>query len=119
MKRFLILAVVCCISSLSFSQTKITIDDVSKHVGDSVTVCTKVYGVKFFEKSQMTMLNLGAAYPNSPLTIVVFGKDLPNFKVAPDKMYADKEICVTGVIKEFKGKNEIVVSDPGAIRLNY
>ncbi len=119
MKRLFILAIASFFSSYAFCQAKINIEDVSKHVGDSITVCTKVFGTKFFDKSQMTMLNLGAAYPNSPLTVVIFGKDLANFKVAPEKMYADKEICVTGVIKEFKGKNEIIVSNPTSIVLNY
>ena len=119
MKRLFILAVVSFISSFAFSQAKINVEDVGKHIGDSVTVCTKVFGTKFFDKSQMTVLNLGAAYPASPLTVVIFGRDLVNFKVPPEKMYADKEICVTGVIKEFKGKNEIIVSNPSQIVLNY
>ena len=118
MKSVFIFIAACLFSSYAFTQTKINVEDVSKHVGDSVTVCTKVFGTKFFEKSQMTLLNLGAAYPGSPLTVVIFGKDLPNFKVAPEKIYADKEICVTGVIKEFKGKIEIIVSVPSAIVLN-
>ena len=117
--KLLFLAIALSFSIAGFSQAKINVEDVSKHIGDSVTICTKVYGVKFFDKSQMTFLNLGAAYPNSPLTVVIFGKDLDNFKVAPEKMYADKEICVTGVIKDFKGKAEIVVSQPSAIVLNY
>ena len=117
MKSLFIIAA-CLFSSYAFSQAKINVEDVSKHVGDSVTVCSKVFGTKFFDKSQMTVLNLGAAYPASPLTVVIFGKDLGNFSVSPEKMYADKEICVTGVIKEFKGKNEIVVSAPSAIVIN-
>ena len=118
MKKLFILTIVTLISVIAFSQAKINVEDVSKHVGDSVTVCSKVFGTKFFDRSQMTVLNLGAAYPASPLTVVIFGKDLGNFSVSPEKMYADKEICVTGVIKEFKGKNEIVVSAPSAIVIN-
>ena len=114
MKLFL-LAVSSIFCSVAFSQAKVNIEDVNKHVGDSVTICSKVFGTKFFDKSGMTFLNLGAAYPASPLTVVIFGKDLPNFKVVPEKMYADKDICVTGVIKEFKGKVEIIVTSPTAI----
>ena len=116
--KLLILTFITLFSSYAFSQTKINVEDAAKHVGDTVSVCTKVFGTKYFDKSQMTFLNLGAAYPNSPLTIVIFGKDLPNFKVAPETAYADKDICVTGVIKEFKGKVEIIVSQPSAITFN-
>ena len=116
MKLFL-LAIAILFSSYAFCQAKVNVTDVSKHIGETVTVCAKVYGTKFLDKSKMTFLNVGAAYPNSPLTIVIFGKDLDNFKVAPEKMYADKEICVTGVIKEFHDKMEIVVSKPEAITL--
>ena len=115
MKRFFIVAVISLISSFAFSQDKVNVEDVNKHLDEKATVCSKVFGIKFFDKSQMTLLNLGAAFPNSPLTVVILGKDLANFKVAPEKMYADKDICVTGTIKEFKGKTEIVVSDPSQI----
>lgn len=118
MKGLFIIILAIFFSSQAFSQAKINIEDVGKHVGDNVTVCTKVFGIKYFDKSQLTLLNLGAAYPASPLTVVIFGKDLINFKEAPEKMYADKDICVTGVIKEFKGKNEIIVSAPSAIVIN-
>ena len=100
---------------LSFStraQTKINISDVSKHVGDSVTVCSKVFGTRFLEQSasQITFINLGAAYPNSLLTVIVFGKDRPAFLSAPEVLYADKEVCVSGVIKLNRERYEIVAT---------
>lgn len=115
MKRMIIVAVISLISSFAFSQVKVNVEDVNKHIDENATVCTKVFGTKYFDRSQMTLLNVGAAFPNSPLTIVIMGKDLANFKVAPEKMYADKDICVTGTIKEYKGKTEIIVSDPAQI----
>ena len=114
MKIFLLVAFIIA-SSLSYGQAKISLEDINKHVGNSVTVCSKVFGTKHFEKSGMTFMNLGAAYPSSPLSVVISGKDLPNFIIAPEKMYADKNICVTGVIKEFNGKLEIIVARPSNI----
>jgi DNA/RNA endonuclease YhcR with UshA esterase domain len=98
----------------AFSQTTINIEDVSKHVGQKVTVCAKVYGVKYLDrsKSQPTFINLGAAYPNSPLTVVIFGTDRQNFKPTPEELYDGKELCVTGEVKSFKGRYEIVVAQP-------
>lgn len=96
-----------------FAQTKIAVDSVGKHIGDSVTVCSAVYGVKSLEK--LTFINLGAAYPNSPLTIVIFTKDLGNFKGAPADLYNSKNVCVTGRLEAFKGKPQIVITKPEAI----
>ena len=72
-----------------------------------------VYGVKSLEK--VTFINVGAKYPNAPLTIVIFAKDLANFKDTPEKLYGNHSICVTGVLKEYKGKTEIIVSKPDEI----
>lgn len=103
------------VTSLSFSQIKIPVDSAAKHIGDSVTICSTVYGVKSMEK--VTFINLGRAYPNSPLTLVIFAKDLINFSDTPEKLYGNKSICVSGAIKEYKGKAEIIVSKPDQIKV--
>lgn len=114
MKKMFSLTVSCIFYLTGFCQHSISIDSVSMHIGERVTVCSKVFGTRFLDQSnrQPTFLNMGAAYPNSPLTVVIFGDDRKNFAGAPETMYADKEICVTGVIKEYKGKAEIIVNKP-------
>ncbi len=97
-------------AQFTYSQTKISIDSVAQHLGDSVTVCAKVYGVK--TTSSITFINMGATYPHSPLTVVIFTKDIANFKIAPYDLYNDKKICVTGKLIDYKGKPEIVISGP-------
>src|SRR5664279_1331004 len=104
MKKIILTAIVSLIYSTSFCQTKINIDSVTKHYGEKVTVCSKVYGTKALEK--VTFINLGAAYPNSLLTVVIFTKDKDKFKSAPEAMYSEKTICVTGELKEYNGKPE-------------
>jgi DNA/RNA endonuclease YhcR with UshA esterase domain len=99
-----------CLSA--FCQTKIPIESVSKYMGQKVTVCSKVYGIKSLEK--VSFINLGASYPNSLLTIVIFARDKANFK-EPLETYSDKNICVTGVLKEYNGKPEIIISNPADI----
>jgi len=99
----------------SVAQTKIPIDSVNSHKGQWVTVCGKVYGTKFLGKSQMTFIDLGARYPNALLTIVIFEKARAYFPESPETLYVDKQICVTGVIKEYKDKMQIVVDSPKEI----
>ncbi|MEI9912248.1 MAG: hypothetical protein WDO71_22900 [Bacteroidota bacterium] len=75
MKYLLCFVTVCITGIASFSQAVIKLEDVSKYIGDSVTVCGKVAGIRFMEqsKNQPTLINLGAAYPNQLLTVVIWG----------------------------------------------
>jgi DNA/RNA endonuclease YhcR with UshA esterase domain len=102
-------------TNILFAQTKVPVDSVSSHIGEKAVVCSEVFGVKALEK--MTFINMGASYPNSPLTIVIFAKDLPNFKETPASLYDNKKICVTGTLEDYKGKTEIVVTQPDEITL--
>lgn len=112
---FTLLFFVSCLASVA--QTKIPIDSVNNYKDKLVTVCGKVYGTKYLEKSQITFIDLGAAYPDAPLTVVILTKDKANFPQSPENLYADKQICVTGVIKEYKGKLEIDVESSKEIVL--
>ena len=58
-----------------------------------------VYGVK--ELPNITFINVGAKYPDNPLTIVVFPGDKGNFKEGL-AVYDNKNICVTGLSKNIK-----------------
>jgi hypothetical protein len=93
----------------------IPVSDLKKYIGKKVTVCERVYGIKSTDK--VTFINVGAKYPNSPLTIVIFAKDRANFKFPIDEMYQDKNICVQGEVVEYKGKAEIIVSKQADITI--
>ncbi len=55
-------------------------------------------------------MNLGAEYPNLPLTIEIFAKGNANFKDSIESLYDSKEICVTGLLKKYKRKTEIIIT---------
>ncbi|HXB09527.1 MAG TPA: S1/P1 nuclease [Puia sp.] len=87
---------------------KIEAKDAAAHVGENVVVVSKVYGVKALEG--LTLVNLGAAYPDQVLTVVLRG--------AATGIAAEidgKVIRVTGKVEMYKGKPEIVVRDPKMI----
>ena len=77
-------------------------------------VCSKVYGIK--ELPNINFINLGAPFPDNPLTVVVFSGDKANFKDGL-AIYDNKTICVTGIIKEYKGKPEIIISHSDEITI--
>ncbi|MDB5279738.1 MAG: hypothetical protein JWR61_4693 [Ferruginibacter sp.] len=104
------MAALAAISTIASAQTKISIDSVSTHIGENVIVCSEVFGFK--QSGKIAFINLGAAYPNSPLTVVIFAKDITYFKEAPASMYSSKKICVTDKLQDYKGKPQIIVSNP-------
>ena len=95
----------------------ITVDEASNHIGETLTVCGKVFGGKYLENSngKPTLINMGASYPNNSFTLVIFGDIRVNFSYTPEEYLNNKNICVTGLIKMFKGKPEIVVSNESQI----
>jgi hypothetical protein len=89
----------------------ISVNDAAFHYGEQVTITSKVFGTRDF--GSMVLVNLGAAYPESPLTVVLRGdaKSLGN-------ALQDKTITVTGKVENYKDKPEIVVTDSQQIRVN-
>ncbi len=89
-----------------------------EHIGNTATVCGKIYGGRYFDKNDKTLLNMGAAYPNHLLTIVIEGVDRKKFSGKPEEMFLEKEICVTGLIRDFKGRPELQVTEVTQIVLS-
>jgi hypothetical protein len=83
--------------------------DAMNYIAKKVKVCSEVYGVK--ELSSVSFLDLGANYPDNPLAIVIFSRDMGKFTLGLE-IYDHKNICVTGTIKEYKGKPEIIIISP-------
>ena len=113
MKKIILITLAISLYSTAFSQQTVSVDSLSKYIGDTVTVCSKVYSVKVLDK--LTFINVGARYPGSPLTLVIFKNDFPKFKGTVESMFADKNICVTDLLQLYKEKTEIIIKDPAQI----
>jgi DNA/RNA endonuclease YhcR with UshA esterase domain len=48
---------------------------------------------------------------------VIFAGDKANFKQPLEALYTDKNICVTGTLKEYNNKPEIIISKPEQITI--
>ena len=117
MKRTFLSAIIICLSQIVFSQT-VPVDSAKYYVGKSITVCSKVldtYEAKTGEKT--TFLNFGKPYPNSTFTAVIFEADLSKFKYTPSVFLKGKNVCITGLVKIYKGKTEIVVTSEEQIKI--
>ena len=104
------------IAALANGQTIIKLSEVSLHIGDSVTVCGNVAGMRYFEnsKGQPTLLNIGAKYPDNQLTVYISGDVRSKFTGKLEELQ-DKQICITGRIILYKEKPEIIIEKPGQI----
>jgi hypothetical protein len=66
--------------------------------------------------SGSTLLPGPSSYWEFRFTVLIWGSDRGKFG-APETVYQDRDICVTGQIKQFRGTPEIVVSDPKQIKI--
>jgi hypothetical protein len=117
MKKLVLSLLMIFCAIFTYAQQEIKIEDAAKHEGDSVTICTKIFGARYFEngKGAPTLLNAGAKYPDAPLTVVIFGESRTAFTNKPEEFYLDKNVCVTGRISIFKGKPQIVITKENEI----
>jgi len=114
MKYVTLLVTLFVTTLVSQGQTPIKLEDVSRHIGDSVQVCGKIYSGRWLRASdgRPILLNMGALYPNQPLTVVVWGKDRMRFDYEPELELIEREVCLTGRIQLHNGKPQLVLYNP-------
>ena len=116
--RFLMLVLICFTASPLFAQTHLTAAEAKNHIGERATVCGNVVSTHYAARSKgnPTFLNLDESYPRQVFTILIWGIDRPKFG-DPEAKYGNKRVCVTGLIKDYRGVPEVVASQPGQIEI--
>jgi hypothetical protein len=89
--------------------TTVKLEDVKDATGKFVIVQGKVYSSK--DIGNMVLVNLGAAYPNQTLTIALKEK-AKEVGIQID----NKTITVEGQVIDYKGKPQIIITDPSKIK---
>lgn len=98
------------ISTTAYAQS-VSADSLQYYEGKKVTVCAKVKGTFVSNKAKKTtFINFGKPYPNEKFIVVVFEKDLVNFSYDIPTKLKNKTVCVTGIVKMYKGKPEIIAT---------
>ena len=114
-----LLAVCIAYSSLLFAQSRqLTSAEAKNHVGERATVCGKVVSAHYAAKTKgsPTFLNLDEPYPKQIFTILIWGSDRAKFG-NPETEYANKKVCVRGLIKDYKSGTEIIAEEPNQIEV--
>ena len=88
------------------------------HIGEKATVCGKVVSTYYASnsKGEPTFLNLEEPYPDHIFTVVIWGDERERFG-EPETIYKNKHICITGKIKSYRGKAEIIAYSPSQISI--
>jgi len=116
MKRLLLILAIALLVTFKVSAQNVPAKDALKHTGRKVTICDKVYGIKLTNNSKIATLYLGGDYPNQLVIVVVVGDDKVNAKNRTEADYKGKDICVTGIVVNSKGKALIKVTEPKQVR---
>lgn len=102
----------CALASGSAQAEIIAPGQAQAHVGQIVTVQGTVGGI-FTARSGARFLDIGGAFPDNALAAVIFKDDAAKFP-SVDSLRG-KTVAVTGSIRLYRGKPEIVLSDPAQL----
>jgi hypothetical protein len=91
-------------------------EDAVRHIGETATVCGMVASAMFEAnvQDQPTLLDLGEPSPHAIFTAVIYGDNRSKFG-SPETALRSKRVCVTGQISDYRGKPEIVLTDPSQL----
>ena len=97
---------------------KIPASAAKDHMNQTGTVCGKVVGTRYLDQSasKITFLNFDKPYPESPFTAIIQGDDRAKFG-EPEKIYLNKELCVSGKIEEYNKKPQIVLTEASQVKV--
>jgi hypothetical protein len=113
--------VLICLATASvlFAQSRnLTSTEAKNHIGERATVCGSVVSTHYAArtKGSPTFLNLDEPYPKQIFTILIWGSDRSKFG-DPEAKYGNKNVCVTGLIKDYKGVPEVIAEQPSQIEI--
>ena len=88
--------------------------EAGKHIGESGCVTGKVDYVYTSSKGN-NFLNFCPNYKTCPFSAVIFNSDA--YKFSNIKGYGGKTVEITGLIKTYEGRAEIIINDPSQIKI--
>ena len=108
---FILLAFSCS------AQKKITAKDASKHLGETLMICDKVYATEVVKGENVTLLYLGSE-TGQYLTALLKGPENPKFTWHPERDFKGHSVCLSGKIVDYKGKPAIYITDASQLKID-
>lgn len=106
--------IVLCFAVSALAGDIVNWKDADKYYGQNKTVEGTIVMTKCTPK--VCFLNFHPDY-KTYFTAVIFASDFSNFPANPDMYYRNKKVRVTGLIKEYQGKPEIILNSPSQIEI--
>jgi DNA/RNA endonuclease YhcR with UshA esterase domain len=92
----------------------ITPPEAKAHVGEIVTVEGIVSEVHHAASGKVTFIDMGGRYPNNAFAAVIFADDASKFPIVDS--LEGKTVDISGSIRLYKGKPEIILNDPTQLK---
>lgn len=94
--------------------------DAARHAGEQATVCGLVAGTKYAERTRgkPTFLDFEKPHPAEVFRVVIWGEDRAKFSPPPEAAWDGRQVCVTGLVKLYRGVPEVVVRSPAQLALD-
>jgi len=95
--------------------------NVGQHIGNTVSVRGPVMTVAQKEgiRGNPTWIEVGAAYPNPKrLKVVIWIEDKPRFPMVMPGLLDGQNVCITGLVTDYKGVAQIVMRDVEQLSLS-
>jgi RecG-like helicase len=119
MKRLVLVIAAVLFSCHLWAQNTVSADSLAYYEGQFIRVCATVTGTHVSTgKSETTFINFGEPFPKHSFSLVIFQKDAESFSYKPAEFLENKNVCITGKVKMYKGRPEIIVSNEKQIRID-
>jgi endonuclease G len=119
MKKLVLLFAAVLFSCHLWAQNTVSADSLTYFEGQLIRVCATVTGTHISTgKSETTFINFGEPFPKHFFSLVIFQKDAESFSYKPAEFMNGKNICITGKVKLYKGRPEIIISNEKQIRFD-
>lgn len=102
------------LSGVSSCDNPISWQNVRQHIGSTVSVTGPVMAVAQKEgvRGNPTWIEVGAAFPNpNRLKIVIWIEDKHRFPMVMPGVLDGRNVCITGLVSDYKGVAQIVMRD--------
>jgi hypothetical protein len=99
------------------AQPTVAVKNAAKHIGQTVKICNKVFSGKLETASNNALLFIGSDDPDKALTVMIPAAYRAKFKGKPEVDYTGKDVTVTGKLAAYKGRSEIVISNPKQLKV--
>jgi endonuclease G len=85
-------------------------------MNQEATVCGTVVSTKK-TNSGSVFLNLDTKFPDQIFSVTIWAKEIKNFSYSPEIELKGKKVCVTGMIKDYKGTPTMNITNDSRIKI--